>query len=723
VSFVVLAAMALMAAPAHALSEGRVYEMVSPPFKGGFGATHIEAVTPDGESVAYFSPGAFAGQPAGFSEAIDGVAYLARRGGSGWSTVPLVPPDSLSPSVLGAADVTPSLDSEVVLVQPLNLEEPLREGDRNEFVSHSTFAPDVSANWEVVGSVLETLTKGPIGATYFGASDDFCHVFFEALSEPLLPAAVNAFNPAYELVRGCNGESVTVRLVAVNNKGKVIGPSCILNLGGGSSRFNDISADGSTVFFTTCVASGGAHRQLFVRLGGVRTLEVSRGLSEACGAGEVPCSSAGLRAGADFAGASEDGSRVYFTTTASLTGEGDSSRSLYVASIGCAVGNPECVVGERVVTSLVRVSRGAGEAGDVQGVVRVAPDGSRVYFVARGVLDSGANAQGAVPVKGADNLYVYDSTLDSVGFVGELCSGLGSSGVSEGSGGVEDVRCPNKVGDINLWLRQSEAGEAQTAGVDGRFLVFSSYGQLVSGDTDSARDVYRYDAVSGVLDRVSGGEAGYDRNGNGEFDASVNTGHVGGSVRFQHEMDSRAVSEDGSRIVFTTAEPLSRHAVNGLSNVYEWRQRPGGGEGVVSLVSTGSAEAPVKDVVISADGRNVFFVTTQGLVPQDTDGSADVYDARLEGGFPPPPAERRPCEGDACQGPLTNPAPLLVPGSVSQAPGENLAAPAVTGTAPRKPAVRCAKGRKLRRGRCVKVNAKRRVRAGKAALGGRGAGL
>ena len=95
----------------------------------------------------------------------------------------------------------------------------------------------------------------------------------------------------------------------------------------------------------------------------------------------------------------------------------------------------------------------------------------------------------------------------------------------------------------------------------------------------------------------------------------------------------------------------------------------------MSLVSTGSAVEPVEHVLISPSGRDIFFQTVQGIVPQDTDGAPDVYDARLGGGFPPPAAERQPCASDACQGALTNPAPLLVPGSVSQAPGGNLPAP------------------------------------------------
>jgi hypothetical protein len=209
-------------------------------------------------------------------------------------------------------------------------------------------------------------------------------------------------------------------------------------------------------------------------------------------------------------------------------------------------------------------------------------------------------------------------------------------------------------------------------------LVFSSYSQLLPNDVDNAKDVYRYDADTGVLDRISVGENGYDANGNcsaaakGEkCDATIESrGLSSALVTVQTELASRAVSEDGSRIVFTTTEPLSPGAVNGLENAYEWH------EGRVSLISSGSDEQPVNDVVINPGGEGIFFTTVAGLLPQDTDGAADVYDARLGGGFPMAPAERQPCSADACQGPLTNPAPLLVPGSVSQASGENLAPPA-----------------------------------------------
>jgi hypothetical protein len=103
----------------------------------------------------------------------------------------------------------------------------------------------------------------------------------------------------------------------------------------------------------------------------------------------------------------------------------------------------------------------------------------------------------------------------------------------------------------------------------------------------------------------------------------------------------------------------------------------------------------------------VFFTTVQGLAPQDGDGQYDVYDARMEPGFPPVPTEAEQCAGEACHGPLTNPAPLLVPGSVSQAPGGNFAAPApespvsVTKAATKK-TTKCRQGfARNKKGKCV----------------------
>jgi hypothetical protein len=705
-----------------ALPEGRVYEMVSPVFKGGYGANTIVAGAPDGESVAFGSAGSFAGAPSNHPES--GNPYIARRGPSGWSTASLSPPASLSPE--GSVEDYSATLGEALSVNDLGPNSQVgHAGTQGVVLLHSTGVPDTEAGWSVAGPVLETLEKTRFKPSTAGASPDFSHIVLGALpgeeerEAPLLPEAKGETSGGqlYDLVASGPG-APSLRLLGVTNG---LGPNgepepidldCPVVLGP-----NALAADGRVIFFLTNVnRSEKTHcssplepvpanpAQLFVRLDGSKTLEVSRPLSPACV--EVPCAGAAARAEPEISGVSEDGSRVFFTAPLAtgqpplVPGDTDSSNNLYMATIGCPGGEGACELAQREVTSLTQVSHDPkpGEATEVQNVVSVAPDGSRVYFIAHGVLGEGStNAQSQAPVRGADNLYVYEPDPEHEGqyrtvFVADLCSGPARSGEAE------NLHCPpTEARDLAPHLSLT----AQTAAQDGRFLLFSSVGRLVAGDTDNARDVYRYDAVTGALDRVSIGEEGFDANGNNDaFGASI---RVQASSLGRHE---EAITEDGSRVVFATAEPLSPHATNHLANVYEWHRAPGEtGEGHVSLISTGTSIEPTEDVVISPSGRDVFFTTAQGLVPQDTDGQLDLYDARIGGGFPALPAPARECSGDACQGPLTNPAPLLVPGSVAQAPGDDFAAPISTTTVKPEPKSRPAK--------CKKRHAKKQSTCGK----------
>jgi hypothetical protein len=709
-------------APASALPSERAFELVSPVFKGGFGASRVEAVAADGESVAWFSPGAFGGAPSGPLKP----DYLSRRSATGWSTVPIMPPAERQPDSI-ETDVSPNLDLVLAFGSPgPNVEHAAKASPVKEMLLHSTTLPDTSVSWELAGQGLESAVSGNVGnleIAFSGGSPDFCHVLVVA-QPPLLPEAteVNVSQPAelYELSRGCRGQSVSLRLVGLSDEGKLIDRSCgkaepgSADLAPTPSAFNNISADGEAIFFTDCLDPLTKDHQLFVRLGGTRTLEVSKSLSEADVCAEASsCAQAAKRPSADFVGASEDGSRVFFTTKAQLVGEDkDTGTDLYMATIGCPPGEPGCEVTGRVVTSLVQVSHepSGAEAG-VQGVLKVAPDGSHVYFVASGDLLTSEQREAlehegrAVPHAGADNLYVYEAS-GRMALIGDLCSDR------ERSGPVEDVQCPNiergsgnRSLDEELW---GEVSEVQTGGHDGRFLVFAAYARLTRTDTDSSKDVYRYDAETGRLEFVSHGEGGYDANGNsGSFAARIQSAlGAGHPVSEQYVMGSRAISEDGSRIVFTTAAPLSPSATPGVPAVYEWHREASGGEGSVSLIApiaSGAAEVSTTtpSVAISPSGNDIFFVTTLGLGLQDTDGNADVYDARLDGGFPPGPALRQPCSGDTCQGPLTNPEPLLVPGSVVQQSGEDLVAPFAS-SPPKPHSIRCRKGRRLVHGKCRK---------------------
>ncbi|HWY17210.1 MAG TPA: hypothetical protein VNY27_00720 [Solirubrobacteraceae bacterium] len=733
-SLVVLSGVGLTAVPALALNPERHYEMVSPVYKGGYGANGIEALAIDGESVAFVSLGAFAGAPS--SPALN--SYLARRGASGWSTVPLMAPAAIAPWVNGLkspSDFSPTLDTSLTFTKPGANYGAAFPGFEGEYLLHPTGLPDNAAGFSLAGQILATVDKKPLRLEPPAApSADFSHIVLTTgNTERLLEQAPVAENEKGLYDMSVNGPGApSLKLVALKNNGELIDRYCGAALGtavGKASKFNAIVADGAVIFFTTNAneaskefcdgAEGEPGPQpqnpaiVYARLAGQRTLQISAPLAADCEV-TAPCHAA-PQMRAEFVGADEAGAKVFFETSQPLvSGDRDTGNDLYMATIGCPSGRESCAVAEREVTGLTQVSRDptAGQAAEVQGTVRMAGNGSRVYLVARGVLTSGPNAEGRTPVLGADNLYVYDSVNASMTFVADLCSGPGASGESG------DSNCPATLtvnaNDTAVWN-----GNAETAG-DGRFLVFESFARLAGGDSDTRKDVYRYDSVTGVLDRVSVGEDGYDANGNSNspnadayLPQDIGRGLSAQAGRGDYaRLRSRSVSEDGSRIIFVSAEPLSPHAINGLENLYEWHKEPGWSEGRVSLVSSGNSTERVTDAVISPSGRDLAFVTSQGLVPQDTDGAPDVYDARLGGGFPAVPAPAQPCSGDACQGPLTNSAPLLVPGSLSQAPGENLASPApqalATGTT--KGRVRCSRGKTLSHGRCVKAKGRRHAK-------------
>ena len=118
------------------------------------------------------------------------------------------------------------------------------------------------------------------------------------------------------------------------------------------------------------------------------------------------------------------------------------------------------------------------------------------------------------------------------------------------------------------------------------------------------------------------------------------------------------MSDDG-RTFWATRDPLVPFDTNKLLDVYEFV------EGRPQLISSGTSdrdesfEGRVDAGLsgVSADGINVYFVTFDTLVVQDKNGPyAKFYDARTNGGFPPPPVELPCVAADECHGD-TNPAP------------------------------------------------------------------
>jgi hypothetical protein len=122
------------------------------------------------------------------------------------------------------------------------------------------------------------------------------------------------------------------------------------------------------------------------------------------------------------------------------------------------------------------------------------------------------------------------------------------------------------------------------------------------------------------------------------------TGYSHPTIYEQHN-----ISADGRRAFFETSAALVPQDTNGEADVYEWEN------GTISLVSTGRGAEGAHFLDASPSGDDVFIATGQRILPTDRDSNLDVYDARVNGGLPLPPTPGAPCEGDACQSPPSPP--------------------------------------------------------------------
>jgi hypothetical protein len=173
-------------------------------------------------------------------------------------------------------------------------------------------------------------------------------------------------------------------------------------------------------------------------------------------------------------------------------------------------------------------------------------------------------------------------------------------------------------------------------------------------------------------------------------------------------------------VFFESEAALTPQVANvGVLNVYEW-EADGAGScdepgGCTYLISRGNEARGAVLIGTSKDGSNVFFLTHAQLVPQDIDHSYDIYDARVNGGFPVPPVSVA-CLGDTCQG---APPSVADPALATSAPGPG------NPVAVHPPPVGnpCKKGWVKRNGRCVRRRAgkhKPAKRGRRAAAGGFG---
>lgn len=384
-----------------------------------------------------------------------------------------------------------------------------------------------------------------------------------------------------------------------------------------------------------------------------------------------------------FVGASPDLRHVILSTCAALV----SGATEVPVGEGCDPSEPNLYEYSEGQLSLVNVAPGAAVAARLGAV---ADDGGRVYFDEGGNLylreggsvkqvdgevGGGGTFQAATPSGAfafftkAGHLYRYEAQFEDLSTVDLTPSGgvEGVLGVSDDgsrvyyatssglylwhAGATSLIAAGAGVADAGDFLL--DRGTARVSG-DGTRLVFLSEASLTGYDNVSQAsgqpvpELFLYGATSGHLTCLSCNPTGERPLGGSRIPGTVPNGEAPGSTDYYRP---RVLVAGGDRVFFDSADSLVPLDTNNHPDVYEW-EAGGIGEcaeadGCIALVSSGRGEDGASFVDASADGNDVYFLTAESLVSADP-GSADVYDARVNGGFPesPPPIE---CVGDSCQ--------------------------------------------------------------------------
>jgi hypothetical protein len=742
----------------------RAFELVTPPYKGGAVVSPESGiVSDDGNEILYGSAGAFAGagnlwlQP-NFNG--QGTAYLAVRSATGWTSTVLTPPATTYPHgelLAASTDLRRTLWGLATTAEGNGQDIYMRNGAGEFQLLGPAVGPNVPG-----GQPSGTITE--LGLV--GASNDLTHAVFTITGEgpDLWPGDTthSSRHSLYEYTY-TGAPQLEPTLVGVSNATALTSNSqahliseCGTVLGSPSgSTFNAVSASGATIFFTAqaCEEEAPQVDEIYARIDGARTVAISEPMGSDC---EV-CNTTASPQDAVFAGASRNGEQVFFTTEQELL-PARTGNNLYEYDFTKPTAGPGHPSGRISI-----VSAGAANA-EVQGVVRIAPDGSRVYYVARGAL-TGANAEGRAPVSGADNLYVYEPDPAHPGaarnvFIATLLTpsereqllaleaeellantaiaeeaGLAAAKKAEAEGAsffevlnvyaeaiahTENVligtRGPSGTvaEDEAVWQRRDARPAQSTA--DGGVLTFVSSADLTSDDTSTVPQLFAYDARTERLARVSIGRGhAYGTDGNVQaFSESprLPTQHFSERALPTAEQTGRALSADGSSIFFTSSARLVPEASKGASNVYEYR------DGDVFMTSGGSdaslngGEVATRLWGIDPTGANMFFTSAAQLVPEDRETQLVLYDARTEGGLAGLPGVTGACAGDTCRGPAAVAPGLQSAATVQQGAGGNLPLTATGAGRPRSKSV--SKAQKLERALAA-CRAKHRRRARRAA--------
>lgn len=283
-------------------------------------------------------------------------------------------------------------------------------------------------------------------------------------------------------------------------------------------------------------------------------------------------------AAARYEGASADGGVVVFSTTDRLVpGDTDLQRDVYVRELDEALGR---------ITRQVSLGPTGGNDSYAAQFQAINAAGDRVFFSTKERLT-------AADTDNAEDVYVRDLLTNKTTLV--------SAG---------DPSCAaSKCGHANLDASAVAGGVAD----EGNRVFFVSFEQLSSQDGDEGPDLYVRDLEAGTTTLVSA-----------PAPSCVGCGGGTKPVVFQ------GASADGTKAIFTTAEPMAGEDKDTAGDLYE-RDLNAAETKLVSTPGAGPEACPAgscepSNSTISANGVHVFFETSERIAVGDSDKYQDVYD-------------------------------------------------------------------------------------------------
>lgn len=609
------------AAPGTTPDAGRAYELVSTGDKNadgvlsgvGFG-TGPPLFAADGDHAVFISLTGFIGAHTApvFQN------YGARRTADGWTWKPLTPapPAGSTGTVATGGDWVTVGWSSGFQTEFANASDASWDGDdRDAQPGNDVYASDGGAipSWVSRGSGPKLL---PDAVQYEGSSADGRYVAFRTPGK-LDPRETD---PASGRQSGDglyvrDRQAGTTKMVALGANGDLLS-RCGVSPPGPSSNvpsFNAVSRDGGRFFFrsgyvwgtgTPCSPSA-VNGQLYVHRDG----EPAQLVSPSTRATPDPAG----RAASEWRAATPSGSDVFFVSSELKTDDATITNALYRFQL------PTAAHPDGVLTNLTPQAYGGATSLDSSGPPTVSSDGSIVAFSSTTALTADA------PVDGSTKLYRYSGDqLRLVGVVGP--DAWSAPKLLDGT-----LALSSDGSKLAFTTPVPQPGAPDHTGVAQAYVVGTSGNATpVCASCGTGAALAAPASIGGGLSRV--GEAG--------------------------TVSRNPVTDDG-RVFFQTSAALVREDTNGRGDVYERRA-----DGSVALITTGRTAVDADFVGASADGRSVAFTTAETLTWDDVDnGDADLYVARVGGGFAPPAAPQS-CDGDACQG---EPTPQVQPDRAASA--------------------------------------------------------